>query len=123
MIPESSLDCHSCKLAIPFCIVSGKHIVADDYTGAQSHSFLIASVDAEHSALNLRLTRRSLRFVGCRDIRDSVPELPLRSGSQLLRNVHREERELSDVRPRDRAGFRAQDGVEPEGLKAHLIFR
>lgn len=36
MIPETSLDCHSCKFAIPFCVVSGKHIVADDYTGARS---------------------------------------------------------------------------------------
>ena len=45
MIPETSLDCHSCKLAIPFCIVSGKHIVADDYTGAppSSHNFLSSS--------------------------------------------------------------------------------
>ena len=36
MIPETSLDCHSCKFAIPFCVVSGKHIVADDYTGART---------------------------------------------------------------------------------------
>jgi len=45
MIPETQLDCHSCKFAIPFCIVSGKHIVADDYTVCPSCRF-----EASHSS-------------------------------------------------------------------------
>lgn len=31
-VPQTELDCGACKNAIPFCIVTGKHIVKTDFT-------------------------------------------------------------------------------------------
>lgn len=36
---ETSLECSACKNSIPFCIVSGKHMVADDWTQCPTCQF------------------------------------------------------------------------------------
>eukprot|EP01050_Picozoa_sp_SAG11_P021817 SAG11_NODE_3966_length_2129_cov_4.699015_1_plen_210_part_00 len=38
-VPESELECGGCKFSIPFCVVTGKHVVADDYTACPSRRF------------------------------------------------------------------------------------
>lgn len=43
-VPETELECSGCNTSIPFCVVSGKHVTADDYTICPSCRF-----DATHS--------------------------------------------------------------------------
>ncbi|KAG5476883.1 hypothetical protein LSCM1_05215 [Leishmania martiniquensis] len=49
-VPETELDCGACKNTIPFCIVTGKHIVRNDYTTTPCCDF-----PATYSALLTRL--------------------------------------------------------------------
>ncbi|CAJ1026228.1 WD domain, G-beta repeat, putative [Leishmania lindenbergi] len=49
-VAETELDCGACKNTIPFCIVTGKHIVKNDYAATPCCGFL-----ATYSALMTRL--------------------------------------------------------------------
>ena len=49
-VPETELDCGACKNAIPFCAVTGKHVVKNDYTVTPCCGF-----PAIHSAFMTRL--------------------------------------------------------------------
>ena len=48
-MPCTELECKACQFSIPFCIVTGMHVVADDYTVCPSCRF-----DATHSAFVAR---------------------------------------------------------------------
>ncbi|AYU79350.1 wd repeat-containing protein 19 [Leishmania donovani] len=50
-VAETELDCGACKNTIPFCIVTGKHIVKNDYTATPCCGF-----PATYSALMTRLS-------------------------------------------------------------------
>ncbi|GET89110.1 hypothetical protein, conserved [Leishmania tarentolae] len=50
-VAETELDCGACKNTIPFCIVTGKHIVKSDYTSTPCCGF-----PAIYSALMTRLS-------------------------------------------------------------------
>lgn len=39
MLPETDIFCNNCKLNIPFCIVTGRHIVKDDLTACPECDF------------------------------------------------------------------------------------
>ncbi|KAL3267292.1 hypothetical protein HHI36_011423 [Cryptolaemus montrouzieri] len=39
MLPETDIFCSNCKLNIPFCIVTGRHIVKDDLTACPECNF------------------------------------------------------------------------------------
>lgn len=102
------LECPGCNTSIPFCIVSGKHVTADDYTICPScrfdatHSLFLAFVEknkvcpmcnqVRHFAcLRTRAGDSSLSFVftGSREgssSEDRGPESTLAS-SELVRGV------------------------------------
>ncbi|CCW63459.1 unnamed protein product [Phytomonas sp. EM1] len=53
-VPECELDCGACRNTLPFCIVTGKHIVKNDFTTAPCCGF-----PAIYSALVKRLCEKS----------------------------------------------------------------
>ncbi len=38
-VPETTLECTACKNALPFCVVTGKHMVLDDWAVCPSCNF------------------------------------------------------------------------------------
>ncbi|CCW70847.1 unnamed protein product [Phytomonas sp. Hart1] len=54
-VPESELDCGACRNTLPFCIVTGKHIVKGDFTTSPCCGF-----PAIYSALVKRLCEKSI---------------------------------------------------------------
>jgi WD repeat-containing protein 19 len=50
LLPESALDCSNCKNNLPYCIVTGRHMVASDFSVCPYCRF-----PALHSMLKVRL--------------------------------------------------------------------
>jgi len=39
LVPETTLDCHNCKNTIPFCIVTGRHMILEDWCSCPKCEF------------------------------------------------------------------------------------